>query len=197
MEDMEKTLVNLAMAFVGESQARNRYNMYASIARKEWYLQIADIFDETAEQEREHASWFFKMIQQLEEKIWKKAWDMIIETSVPIKKATTIENLKYAVDGETHEFTEMYPEFARIAEEEWLMDIAVRIKSIAKAESHHANRYQRLLEQVSAETVWKKEDEVERVCSKCWYIHKWKNPPAACPSCGHEKEYFEVRNEIY
>ena len=194
---MERTLVNLATAYVGETQARARYNMYASIARKEGYLQVAEIFEQTAEQEREHASRFFKMIQQLEEKSGKKVWEMMIETAVPVKRATTLENLQYAVDGETHEYTDMYVEFAKIAEEEWLMDIAVRIKSIAKAEAHHADRYQRLLDQVKAETVWKKEEEVERVCSKCGYLHKGKNAPGVCPSCGHEKEYFTVRNEVY
>lgn len=194
---MERTLVNLATAFVGESQARNRYNMYASIARKEGYLQVAEIFEQTAEQEREHASRFFKMIQQLEEKSGKKAWEMMIETAVPVKRATTLENLQYAVDWETHEYTDMYVEFAKIAEEEWLMDIAVRIKSIAKAEAHHADRYQRLLDQVKAWTVLSKEEEIERVCSKCGYLHKGKNAPGACPSCGHEKEYFTVRNETY
>jgi rubrerythrin len=115
---MERTLINLAAAFVGESQARNRYNMYASTARKEGYLQIAEIFEQTAEQEREHASWFFKMIQQLEEKSGKKVGEMMIETAVPVKRATTLENLQYAVDGETHEYTDMYVEFAKIAEEE-------------------------------------------------------------------------------
>lgn len=194
---MERTLVNLATAFVGESQARNRYNMYASIARKEWYLQVAEIFEQTAEQEREHASRFFKMIQQLEEKSGKKVWEMMIETWVPIKRWTTVENLRYAMEWETHEYTDMYVQFANIAKEEWLMDISARIMSIAKAEEHHADRYHRLLDQVMAETVWAKWEEVERVCSKCGYLHKGKNAPGVCPSCWHEKEYFTVRNETY
>lgn len=194
---MQQTLQNLAKAFVGESQARNRYNMYASTARKEWYLQIAEIFEKTAEQEREHAWWFFKMIQQLEEKTWTKVWEMIVETWVPIMRWTTLENLWYAVAGELHEFESMYPEFARIAMEEWLNEISSRITSIARAEQHHAERYLKLKEQLEKETIFAKAEETTWICDKCWYEHNWKNPPAKCPSCWHEHNYFQVKCENY
>lgn len=194
---MQQTLQNLAKAFVWESQARNRYSMYASIARKEWYLQIADIFQKTADQEAEHASRFFKMIQQLEEKSWTKIWEMIIETWVPIMRWTTLENLWYAVAGESHEFENLYPSFAKIAQEEWLNDIAARISSIAKAEKHHAERYAKLQKELSQTSLYAKEQETTWICDKCWYEHTWKTPPAKCPSCGHEQNYFQVKCEVY
>jgi rubrerythrin len=194
---MEKTLINLAKAFIWETQARNRYNMYASIARKQWYLQIAEIFEKTAEQEREHAWRFFKMIQQLEEKSWKKVWELTIETQVPILRSSTSENLWYAISGESHEFESMYPEFARIAQEEWLQDIALRIRSIARAEQHHAERYQKLKKELDQETLYSKPEEIAWICDKCGYEHTDKNPPKICPSCGHEHNYFQVKCETY
>ena len=194
---MQKTLQNLAKAFVWESQARNRYTMYASIARKEWYIQIADIFEKTALQEAEHASWFFKMIQQLEEKSWTKIWEMMIETWVPIMRWTTLENLWYAVAGELHEFANLYPEFAKIAQEEWLWEISARISNIAIAEKHHAERYGKLEEQLEKKTIYSKEDDVLWICDKCGYEYEWKNPPAKCPSCGHDHNYFQVKCEVY
>ena len=115
---MRKTLENLTKAFVGESQARNRYNMYASIARKEGYLQIAEIFDATAEQEREHAERFFKMIQLVKEKLGEDIDELVIDTAAFIKRGTTLENLQYAIDGEHNENTNLYPGFAKIAKEE-------------------------------------------------------------------------------
>ncbi len=115
---MRKTLENLTKAFVGESQARNRYTIYASIARKEGYLQIADIFLMTAEQEKEHAERFFKMIQMVKEKLGEDMDEVKIETSAFVKRGTTLQNLQYAIDGEHHENSELYPEFARIADEE-------------------------------------------------------------------------------
>lgn len=194
---MEQTLQNLAKAFVWESQARNRYNMYASIARKEWYLQIAEIFEKTATQEAEHASRFFKMIQQLEEKSWTKVWEMMIETWVPIMRGTTLENLNYAIAGESHEFESLYPQFAKIAQEEWLNDIAARINSISRAEQHHAERYAKLQKELSQETLYAKAQDTIWICDKCGYEYVWKTPPAKCPSCGHEHNYFQVKCEEY
>lgn len=194
---MQQTLQNLAKAFVWESQARNRYTMYASVARKEWYLQIADIFEKTADQEAEHASRFFKMIQQLEEKSWIKVWEMMIETWVPIMKWTTLENLWYAIAGESHEFETLYPWFAKIAKEEWLEEISARISNIVKAEKHHAERYSKLQKELSAQTLYNKKEEVTWICDKCGYEHTWKNPPEKCPSCWHESNYFQVKCEKY
>jgi len=194
---MQQTLQNLAKAFVGESQARNRYTMYASIARKEWYLQIADIFQKTADQEAEHASRFFKMIQQLEEKSWIKVGEMTIETWVPIMRSTTLENLWYAVAGESHEFENLYPSFAKIAQEEWLAEISARITSIAKAEKHHAERYAKLHNELSSKTLYNKASETTWICDKCGYEHTGPNAPDKCPSCGHEQNYFQVKCENY
>ena len=194
---MNQTLINLTKAFVWESQARNRYSMYASVARKEGYLQIAEIFEVTAEQEKEHASRFFKMIQMVQDKLGIAEQEIDISTGAFVKKWTTLENLQYAVDGETHEYDSMYPEFAQIAEDEWFPEIAARIRSIAVAEKHHAERYHDLRHELQAETLRAKGEEVEWMCTKCGYVHKGKNPPEACPSCGHEAEYFVLRNEKY
>jgi rubrerythrin len=137
------------------------------------------------------------MIQQLEEKSWTKVWEMMIETSVPIMRWTTLENLWYAVAGESHEFESLYPEFSKIAQEEWLNDISARINSIAKAEKHHAERYAKLKSELENQTLYAKSEDVSRICDKCGYEHTWKNPPAKCPSCGHESNYFQVKCEVY
>jgi len=194
---MRKTLENLTKAFVGESQARNRYTIYASIARKEWYLQISEIFLQTAEQEKEHAEWFFKMIQIVKEKMGEDMDELVIDTAAFIKRWTTLENLQYAIDGEHHENTDLYPEFAKIAQEEWLPEIAARILSISHAEEHHEWRYQAVRDQLAAGTLMQKAEDVEWVCTKCGYIHKGKTPPAKCPSCDHEANYYIVNCEKY
>lgn len=194
---MKKTLVNLAQAFVGESQARNRYTMFASKARKEWYLQIATIFEETAEQEKEHASRFMKMFLAIKEKEWLDMEIQAVETEVFVKLWSTLENLGYAVAGETHEFEQLYPMFAKVALEEWYPEVAVRIKAIMNAEMHHAERYQKLHTQIKNETIRNKSEEIEWICTKCGHTHKGKKPPKACPSCGHEEEYFIVKCENY
>lgn len=194
---MKKTLEALTKAFVGESQARNRYAIYASNARKEGLLQIADIFEQTADQEKEHASRFFKMIQMVKEKMGEDTDEIIIDAAAFIKKWTTLENLQYAIDGEHHENTDLYPGFAKIAEEEWFPEIAARIRSISHAEEHHEARYQALYDQLKSGTLAKKAEEVERMCTKCGYIHKGKTPPAKCPSCDHESNYYVVKCEKY
>lgn len=201
---MKKTLEALTQAFVGESQARNRYTIYASIARKEWYLQIADIFEQTADQEKEHAERFFKMIQIVKDlgptkegKMGKDMSEVVIETAAFVKKWTTLENLQYAIDGEHHENTDLYPGFAKIAQEEWFPEIATRILSIAHAEEHHEARYQALRGQLAAGTLAEKAEDVEWMCTKCGYIHKGKTPPEKCPSCDHESNYYVVKCEKY
>ncbi len=194
---MRKTLENLTKAFVGESQARNRYNMYASIARKEGYLQIAEIFDATAEQEREHAERFFKMIQLVKEKLGEDIAELVIDTAAFIKRGTTLENLQYAIDGEHNENTNLYPGFAKIAKEEWLDEIANRILSISHAEEHHEARYQALHDRLADGTLRAKAEDIEWMCSKCGYIHKGKTPPAKCPSCDHDANYYVVKCESY
>lgn len=194
---MKKTLENLAKAFVWESQARNRYTMFASKAKKEWYLQISNIFLETAEQEKEHAEWFMKMLLAVKEKEWLDMETLPVETDVFVKLGTTLENLGYAVAWETHEYESMYPEFAKIAMEEGYPEITARINAIMNAEMHHAERYQKLYDQINNETIRNKAEDVERICIKCGHTHKGKKPPKACPSCGHEEEYFIVKCETY
>ncbi len=194
---MQKTLENLTKAFVGESQARNRYAIYASAARKEWYLQIAEIFEQTAEQEREHASRFFKMIQMVKEKMGEDMDEVVVDTPAFVKKWTTLDNLQYAINGENHEHEVLYPEFAKIAEEEWFPEIAARIRAISHAEEHHEARYQALYDQLKAGTLAQKAEDVEWMCTKCGYVHKGKFPPARCPSCDHESNYYIVKCEQY
>ncbi len=194
---MRKTLENLTKAFVGESQARNRYAIYASVARKEWLLQIADIFEQTAEQEKEHASRFFKMIQVVKAKMWEDMDEVVIDTGAFVKVGTTLENLQYSINGENHEHEVLYPEFAKIAEEEWFPEIAARILAISHAEEHHEARYQAVREQLAAGTLAAKAEDIEWMCTKCGYVHKGKFPPAKCPSCDHESNYYIVKTEKY
>jgi len=191
-----ETINNLAKAFIGESMARNRYTMYASVARKEGYQQIAEIFTITADNELEHAEWNMRMLNQLIEKTGEKP-DIHVDTDVPHVVKSTAENLKAAIEGEHYEFTKMYPEFADVAEKEGFPEIAVRLRAIAKAEAHHEERYKKLLENVLNGTVFKKSQKVYWVCMKCGYVHEGPMPPARCPSCDHEKEYFMIKCEEY
>ncbi len=194
---MKKTLENLAKAFVGECQARNRYTFYSKVAKKEGFEQIAEIFLITAENEREHASWLFKLIQELKKKSGESLEEIKIEASVPTIFGTTKENLKSAIAGENYEYTKMYPEFAEIAEEEGFPEIASRLRAIAVAEKHHEERYKKILKEVEAGTVFKKEKEVWWVCRECGYVHFGKEPPEVCPSCGHERGFYQVKCEEY
>jgi len=195
---MQKTIENLTKAFVGESQARNRYSMYAKIAQKEGFEQIAAIFEETADQEREHAKQLFKMINELKKETGEKKYEEIsVETSAPTTYGTTAENLQAAIDGEHYETENMYPEFAEVAKEEGLGKISARLMSIGKAESHHEERYMKLLENIKNETVFKKEEETVWVCRKCGYQHTGKNAPERCPACDHPVAYYQVKCEQY
>ncbi len=193
---MRKTVENLAKAFVGESQARNRYTFYAKIAKKEGFEQIAEIFLLTAENEREHAKWLFRLINELKKKL-DEDFEISIETNVPTTLADTVKNLKAAIAGENYEHTKIYPEFADIAEKEGLPEIARRLRAIAIAEKHHEERFRNLLKQVEGKTVFKKEKKVYWVCRKCGYVHEGEEPPEECPSCSHPKNYFELKCEEY
>jgi len=191
-----ETIKNLAKAFIGESQARNRYTIYASKAREEGFEQIANIFLETADQERMHAKWLFKMIQEL--KGDSKEFDTIeVEASAHTVFGNTIDNLKAAIGGENYEHTSMYPEFADVAEKEGYPEIARRLRAIAVAEKHHEERYKKLLKEVEQGTVFEKEESTEWVCTKCGYVHKGKKPPEKCPSCDHPEKYFIRKCEDY
>jgi rubrerythrin len=193
---MKETVKNLAKSFVGESQARNRYTFYASIARKEGYEQIAEIFQLTADNEREHASWLMKFINELKKD--DTSIDTIqIEAEVPTVRGTTAENIKAAIGGETYEFEEMYPGFADTADKEGFKEIARRLRNIAVAEKHHAERYTKLLKEVEAGTFFKKDKEVWWVCRECGYAHFGKTPPEKCPSCDHARVFYQLKCEEY
>ena len=194
---MQKTLENLAKAFVGESQARNRYTMYAKVARTEGMEQFAEIFLVTADNEREHATWMFKMIQELKKKSKENVDEIKIEAGVPTVYGTTAENLKAAIAGENWEHTTMYPEFAATAEEEGLTEIAKRLRAVAQAEQHHEERYMKMLKQIEEGTVFKKDKEVWWVCRECGYAHFDKEAPEKCPSCSHARAFYQVKCEEY
>lgn len=189
---MQKTIVNLSKAFVGESQARNRYTTYAKTASKEGYEEIAANFELTATQEAEHAKWLMRMINEL--KKGDSSFNTIeIGTDVTTTLGDTKENLQSAIDGEHYEHESMYPEFADMAEEENLPEIAKRLRSIAKAEENHEDRYKKFLENLEQETVFAKGVEVLWQCRKCGYSEINEDAPAKCPSCSHPKAYFEVK----
>jgi rubrerythrin len=193
---MESTIKNLAKAFIGESQARNRYTFYSKIAKNEGFEQIAENFLITADNEREHASWLMKLINQLKEKGGKH--DSIqVEAEVPTIRGTTIQNLKAAIAGENYEHVKMYPEFADEAEREGLLEIAKRLRSIAKAEQHHEERFQKMLKEVEAGTVFKKEEETWWVCRECGFVHFGKEAPEKCPSCDHGQSFYQKKCEEY
>lgn len=194
---MKATIENLAKAFIGESQARNRYTFYSKIARKEGFEQIAGIFLVTTDNEKEHASWLFKLINELKKKSNENLDEINVEAVAPTILGNTAENLKAAIAGENYEHTKMYPEFADIAEKDGLPEIAKRLRAIAIAEKHHEERYRKLLKEVEAGTVFKKEKEVWWVCRECGYVHFGKEPPEKCPSCDHEKSFYQIKCEEY
>ena len=194
---MKNTIENLVKAFIGESQARNRYTFYAKIAKKEGFEQIAGIFLVTAENEKEHASNLFKLINELKKKSPEKLDEIKVETVAPTVLSGTAENLRAAIAGENYEHTKMYPEFADVAEKEGFPDIAARLRAIAKAEEHHEGRYKKLLKEVEDGTFFKKEKDVWWVCRECGYVHFGKEPPEECPSCDHSRSYFQLECEEY
>lgn len=194
---MEKTIKNLSKAFIGESQARNRYHFFGKVAKKEGFEQIAEIFMITAENEKEHASYLFKAINELKEKSGKKDLEIRVEADVPVIFGSTAENLASAIAGENHEHTQMYPQFAKEAEEEGLPEVAARLKAIAVAEKHHEERYSKLLKEIEQGTVFKKEKEVWWVCRECGYVHFGQEALKICPSCHHDQSYYQLQYEEY
>lgn len=189
-----ETLKNLTKAFIGESQARNRYTYYAKVAQQEGYEQIGAIFLETADQEKTHAKRLFEHIQEI--KGGENA--VIIEAEAPNIFGTTVDNLKAAIAGENHEYTLMYPDFADIADKEGYPEIAARMRSIAKAEEHHEQRYKKLLEQLEAGTIFKKSDpQTVWICRECGYMHVGAEPPKECPSCSHPQAFYQIQCENY
>ncbi|MBI2251297.1 MAG: rubrerythrin family protein [Armatimonadetes bacterium] len=179
-----KTEKNILTAFAGESQARNRYTYFSSKARKEGYFQIADIFEETSNQEKEHAKRLFKLLEGGEIEIQAKFPAGII--------GKTQENLKSAADGEHYEWTEMYPGFAKIAKEEGFEEIAKIFEAIAIAEKQHEKRYLVLLSNINTNQVFKKGKSVIWRCKNCGYLHEGGEAPECCPACIHPRGYFEL-----
>lgn len=193
---MSETIKNLAAAFVGESQARNRYTIYSKIAKKEGFVQISAIFLETATQEAQHAKWLFNMINDLKD-AGEAVEEISLEAGVPTLKSTTMENLEAAIGGEHYEHETMYPDFAAKADEEGYPEIAKRLRAIGDAEKHHEERYLKLLAAVKEGKVFKKDDSVKWVCRECGYVHEGTDAPDVCPSCSHPQGYFQVECEKY
>jgi rubrerythrin len=184
-----KTEQNLLKAFAGESQARMRYDYFASQAKKEGLEQIAALFEETALNEKEHAKRFFKFLEGGMVEITATYPAGII--------GNTLENLKASADGENEEWTELYPEFARIAEEEGFKEVAQTFKLIAKVEKAHEERYRKLYENLENGKVFKRDEKVVWKCRKCGFLHEGTVAPKLCPACKHDQSYFEIEAENY
>ena len=189
MKDIKGTQTekNLIASFAGESQARNRYTYAAGKARKEGYVQIAQIFEETANQEKEHAKRFFKFLQ---------GGEVEVNAAFPAGViGTTAENLKAAAAGEHHEWTDMYPGFAKVAREEGFEAVAMAWEAISVAEKQHENRYNGLLANVENGTMFKKDKPVVWRCINCGYLHEGPEALESCPACAHPKAYYELLAE--
>ena len=172
-----KTWKNLETAFAGESMARNKYTYYASKARKDGYVQIARIFEETAANEKEHAELWFKLLHD----------------GMP----DTPHNLRYAAEGENYEWTDMYATFAKEAREEGFESIALLFDRVAKIEKHHEERYRALLNNVETGIVFSRDGETIWICTNCGHIHIGKDAPKVCPTCAHPQAYFEIMAKNY
>ena len=182
-----QTEKNLLIAFAGESQARNRYTYFASAAKSEGLVQISQIFEETANQEKEHAKRFFKFLE---------GGDLELTATLPAGKiGTTLENLKAAAAGEEYEWTTMYPEFAKIARAEGFKAVAIAFESISIAEKQHEKRYKDLAKNLEEGRVFKRNGKVVWRCINCGYLHEGEDAPKACPACLHPQEYFELLGE--
>lgn len=190
-----KTAQNLLNAFAGESQARNRYTFYASVADKEGYKQIKNIFIETADNEKEHGKRFYKfLLEGLKDELPTM---LEVNATYPVAQGTTLDNLKAAASGENEEWSELYPAFAVIAEEEGFPEIAAAFRMISRAEQRHEARFNKLANNIANGTVFKKEEVILWKCGNCGYIHEGPEAPEVCPACVHPKAYFEVFVETY
>ena len=184
-----QTEKNLLTAFAGESQARNRYTFFASVAKKEGYEQISAIFLETADQEKEHAKRLFKFMEG--------GMAEIVASYPAGAITTTADHLKASAAGEYEEWSDMYPSFAAVAEQEGFPEIARVMKAIARAEKGHEDRYKKLLAHLEAQDVFAREEVIEWQCRNCGYIHTGKEAPGECPACAHPQAYFEpIKNNI-
>jgi len=184
-----QTEQNLLKAFAGESQARNRYTYFASQARKEGLIQIAEIFAETAEQEKEHAKRFFSFLE---------GGDLEVTATFPAGKVgTSLENLAAAAAGEEHEWQSLYPEFARVAREEGFVAVAAAFDAIIVAEKQHGKRYRTLADNLQSGKVFKRNGKVVWRCRNCGYLHEGEDAPKTCPACLHPQSHFEILSENY
>lgn len=182
-----QTEKNLVAAFAGESQARNRYTYFAGAAKKEGLVQMADIFEETANQEKEHAKRFFKFLE---------GGDVEITETFPAGEiGTTLENLRAAAAGEEYEWTQMYPNFAKVAEEEGFPAVAAAFRAISVAEKQHEKRFKDLADNLEAGKVFKRNGKVVWRCRNCGYLHEAEDAPELCPACLHPKAHFELLAE--
>jgi len=182
-----QTEKNLLIAFAGESQARNRYTYFDSAAKKEGLVQIAHIFEETANQEKEHAKRFFKFLE---------GGDLQVTETFPAGSiSSTLENLRAAAAGEEYEWTEMYPAFAKIAKEEGFTQVAAAFNTIAIAEKQHGKRYKDLADNLEAGKVFKRNGKIVWRCINCGYLHEAEAAPKVCPACLHPQAYFEILAE--
>jgi rubrerythrin len=182
-----KTETNLLMAFAGESQARNRYTYYAGVARKEGLVQISSIFEETANQEKEHAKRFYKFLQ---------GGEVEITEAFPAGKiGSTLENLRHAAAGEEMEWSEMYPGFAKVAWDEGFDEVALAFEAISVAEKQHGKRYTDLADNLEAGRVFRRDGKVVWRCRNCGYLHEAEDAPELCPACLHPQAYFELLGE--
>ena len=184
-----ETEKNLLKSFAGESQARNRYTFFASVAKKEGYEQIAEIFQETADNEKEHAEIFFKYLE---------GGPVEIQATYPAGKiGTTEENLLAASEGEKMEWGTIYPEFEKVARDEGFEKIAESFKEIAGVEEYHEKRYRKLLKNIEDKEVFKKKESVKWKCRNCGYVHEGEEAPEICPACKHPRSYYEIWIENY
>ena len=182
-----QTEKNLLLAFAGESQARNRYTFFASKAKKEGFVQISTIFEETAAQEKEHAKRFFKFLE---------GGDVEVTAAFPAGVVgSTAENLRASADGENHEWTDLYPAFAQVARDEGFEAVALVFEAISIAEKQHEKRFRDLMNNVEAGTVFKKDESTRWRCRNCGYTHDGDEAPESCPACAHPKAHFEVLGE--
>jgi len=194
---MKETPKKLFAAYVGESQARNRYTFFSSIAKKEGYVLVSRIFQETADQEREHGLNFYKMLQGFKKE--DPFDDFSVDEMYPSTYGNTIENLKSAVNGETMEYTKLYPDLADTAENEGHPEIAKRTRAIARAEQHHAERYDKLLKLIDDDAFFKRGKKIVWVCLECGYEVEMDHLPNnwKCPSCDHPRAYFRKKCEEF
>lgn len=188
-----RTAENLMKSFAGESQARMRYTYYSSIAKKQGYVQIANIFLETAEQEKEHAKRFYKF---LKDDFADEAIEITADFPVALYE-DTLKNLQAAAKGENEEWTDLYPKFADIAEEEGYPEIAFVYRKISEVEERHEIRYNKLAKNIEEGQVFKKDEVTLWKCNNCGYIYEGQEAPLACPACAHPQAYFEVFKETY